>query len=426
MMRVVLCVVWGLSLVGCATGGMRHWAASTLTCQERDVTLTEREQGVWDAGGCGRTAICTLPVAGGQVNCYRAGTLEHDSIQQVIAQHSSEIRYCYERALKKSPGLAGTVAVRFTIAPTGAVRSSEVAQPIGGHQVFDECVANQVSTWSFPKPSGGGVVVVTHPFRFKPSDLTVEAVAHSPSAPGEPGPGGSLDKGVIRQVIGDHLAEVRDCYERELASTPSLAGTVAVKFVILPNGAVAASHVSRSTVGNAQLEQCVATQVRTWKFPRPEGGGVLVASYPFAFRPTDGGIESDPSQTGSLDRGVIRQVIRDHVGDLRGCYERELATSPTLAGTVAVKFNVSSNGRVGSSEVARSTVDNRALEQCVAMRVRGWTFPRPNGGPVSFTYPFTFRLTSSESSYEAWTPHRPSPSPTPVIPERIMHESPRH
>jgi TonB family protein len=57
-----------------------------------------------------------------------------------------------------------------------------------------------------------------------------------------------------------------------------------VKFVISATGSVASSQVAQSSAGDAELETCVAGRVRTWQFPKPKGGGVVIVTYPFIFK----------------------------------------------------------------------------------------------------------------------------------------------
>jgi pSer/pThr/pTyr-binding forkhead associated (FHA) protein len=99
---------------------------------------------------------------------------------------------------------------------------------------------------------------------------------------------GSLSKEVIRRIIGRHINEVRFCYEQELNARPDLQGRVAVKFIISPTGAVQTAAVDSSDLGNPKAEQCIAQSVRRWTFPAPEGGGIVVVTYPFVLSQTGG------------------------------------------------------------------------------------------------------------------------------------------
>lgn len=95
---------------------------------------------------------------------------------------------------------------------------------------------------------------------------------------------GSLDKELIRQVIKRNINQIRYCYESQLSRYPKLSGKVGVKFVITATGSVASSQVANATTNNAELETCVAGRVRTWLFPKPKGGGVVIVTYPFVFK----------------------------------------------------------------------------------------------------------------------------------------------
>lgn len=99
---------------------------------------------------------------------------------------------------------------------------------------------------------------------------------------------GSLSKEVIRRVIQRHINEVRFCYEQELNSRPDLSGRVQVKFIISPSGAVQAANVESSTLGSSRAEGCIAQAVRRWTFPAPDGGGIVIVSYPFVLEAAGG------------------------------------------------------------------------------------------------------------------------------------------
>lgn len=98
---------------------------------------------------------------------------------------------------------------------------------------------------------------------------------------------GSLDKELIRRVIRAHANEIRYCYELELAKNPGLWGKVSVNFVISPTGSVQSAKVKETTINNQNVENCIISKVKAWKFPEPKGGGIVIVTYPFILKRTE-------------------------------------------------------------------------------------------------------------------------------------------
>jgi len=95
---------------------------------------------------------------------------------------------------------------------------------------------------------------------------------------------------------------------------------------------------------------------------------------------------------GSLDKEMIRRVVRRHVNEIRYCYEKELQSYPNgLEGQVKVRFEIAPDGRVLRSSLLSSTLGQRTIEGCVAAAPRRWLFPRSQGGVTVVSYPFYFR-----------------------------------
>lgn len=102
-------------------------------------------------------------------------------------------------------------------------------------------------------------------------------------------------------------------------------------------------------------------------------------------------VPGNPVVTGSLDKEIIRRVIRRHRREVAYCYERELQKDKTLSGQVKVKFTISGNGSVIAAVVSESSLKNRTVESCVTDKIRRWAFPEPKGGGiVVVNYPFNF------------------------------------
>ncbi len=98
------------------------------------------------------------------------GALERSVIDSYIRRNLAKIRWCYERELAKSPNIFGRIKVEFTITKSGSVRNSNVIRTTMGNSTVEKCVANQIKKIRFPKPKGGGIVVVNYPFVFKHSE----------------------------------------------------------------------------------------------------------------------------------------------------------------------------------------------------------------------------------------------------------------
>jgi hypothetical protein len=99
---------------------------------------------------------------------------------------------------------------------------------------------------------------------------------------------GSLDKEIVRRIIRRHINEVRYCYDQALAKKPDLGGRIVAQFTISGDGKVLASVIQSSTLGSPTVELCVANAIKHWEFPKPLGGGLVIASYPFVLTPAGG------------------------------------------------------------------------------------------------------------------------------------------
>ena len=95
------------------------------------------------------------------------GTLDRELVRKVIQDNKGQIRACFESLLNQYPDLSGKVQTQFTIGPNGQVLESKVTQTSTGSKELDGCVASRMRLWQFPKPKGGGRVVVSYPFLFK-------------------------------------------------------------------------------------------------------------------------------------------------------------------------------------------------------------------------------------------------------------------
>jgi hypothetical protein len=99
-------------------------------------------------------------------------------------------------------------------------------------------------------------------------------------------------------------------------------------------------------------------------------------------------IVSAPTTQGSLDKEIVRRIIRQHLNEVKYCYELQLPRHPDLAGRIVVQFTIAPTGGVAASLLQTSTLNNIAVESCIVQAVRRWEFPRRDAGMTIVSYPF--------------------------------------
>lgn len=99
----------------------------------------------------------------------------------------------------------------------------------------------------------------------------------------------------------------------------------------------------------------------------------------------------DAEFEGGMDKEAIRRVIREHLREIRNCYERELQRTPDLYGKIVLQWDIGEFGRVEDARVKSNEIGNNDVANCVISRLRTWKFPDPPKGVVGrVVYPFVF------------------------------------
>jgi len=91
-----------------------------------------------------------------------------------------------------------------------------------------------------------------------------------------------------------------------------------------------------------------------------------------------------------VDRAALSRYIRDRLGAIRGCYERELKRNPALKGKVVVRFNITPAGRAGDVKIEENTLGSPEVASCITGLMRSWIFPFKPPDEVPVQYPFLF------------------------------------
>jgi hypothetical protein len=91
---------------------------------------------------------------------------------------------------------------------------------------------------------------------------------------------------------------------------------------------------------------------------------------------------------GGLTKDIVRRIIRQHLNEVKYCYELQLPRHPELAGRITVQFTIAAEGNVTASLMQTSSLNNVAVESCIVQATRRWEFPRRTAGLTIVSYPF--------------------------------------
>ena len=103
---------------------------------------------------------------------------------------------------------------------------------------------------------------------------------------------------------------------------------------------------------------------------------------------------SEEEFVGTIDREAVRRAVRNSLNFFKACYEREYKKNTKLEGKVVISWEIHERGTARNARIVRdkTTIGNRAVEECVRSRMETIKFPEPPAGTVAEVagYPFVF------------------------------------
>ncbi|HEY3500783.1 MAG TPA: AgmX/PglI C-terminal domain-containing protein [Polyangiaceae bacterium] len=91
--------------------------------------------------------------------------------------------------------------------------------------------------------------------------------------------------------------------------------------------------------------------------------------------------------SGRLPAELIQRVVRQNYGRFRACYEGGLRANPNLTGRVTARFIISRDGTVTNAANGGSDLPDSKVVSCVIGAFYGLSFPSPENGIVTVSYP---------------------------------------
>jgi TonB family protein len=100
----------------------------------------------------------------------------------------------------------------------------------------------------------------------------------------------------------------------------------------------------------------------------------------------------DIGGSGEFDQALVQRQIKQRLKSITRCYESELRKNPSLSGKVTVTFTIQERGNVTNAKATENTTGSPAVADCVTRTISRFRFnPGPDGGSVTFRYPFVFQ-----------------------------------
>jgi hypothetical protein len=121
--------------------------------------------GALGAGNIGKGSVAGTVTHAVSRSIGATGTIDKEAVAKVINSHLNEVSSCYERALLKTPGLAGKIVLEWQITTTGSVGYAKTKSSSMQSPAVESCIINVLKLWHFPAAKGAGVVI-TYPFMF--------------------------------------------------------------------------------------------------------------------------------------------------------------------------------------------------------------------------------------------------------------------
>ncbi|MBL8915630.1 MAG: AgmX/PglI C-terminal domain-containing protein [Archangium sp.] len=121
--------------------------------------------GALGAGNIGKGSVAGTVTRAATRNIGAQGTIDKEAVAKVINSHLHEVSSCYERALLKTPGLAGKIVLEWQITTSGSVGYAKTKSSSMQSAAVESCILASLKTWRFPPAKGAGVVI-TYPFMF--------------------------------------------------------------------------------------------------------------------------------------------------------------------------------------------------------------------------------------------------------------------
>ncbi|MCB9766242.1 MAG: AgmX/PglI C-terminal domain-containing protein [Alphaproteobacteria bacterium] len=176
-------------------------------------------------------------------------------------------------ALQVEDGASGAAALAARVA-------ADPVRPVAMVPGADWTVQDLVTLCMAARGVDGGIYCFVLSELPPPPAAPPELLLREPSGPDSLMVLGALEPEEVREAVRSQLDGLQACYPSALQDDPGLSGAVKVKVTIGVGGRVHSATLHSSTLGEPTVEACVVSAFERMTFPKPRGGGLVIARIP--------------------------------------------------------------------------------------------------------------------------------------------------
>lgn len=188
---------------------------------------------------------------------------------------------------------------------------------------------------------------------------------------------------------------IQRCYAKEIErGNIEKGGSITVGFNVNEKGRVTLAWIEESTMNNATLERCTASQFQKLKF-NMEGKKPFKGYYELPFR------MHEENQAVVIPQAIIKASIDTAIQEkwpkFKKCYVREQIreqnNNKTMStGKVILHFVVARNGKIETVRIKDTTLNNQNVESCILEQFATININQRLSEPLAGNYPITFEV----------------------------------
>lgn len=206
-------------------------------------------------------------------------------------------------------------------------------------------------------------------------------------------------KKLMKHLRAEHYWTARKCFDAQLREHPDLSGRVVLRATQNSRGVITQASARGATgvpdkrkhktaLKSATVGSCIASSLRGAALPLARKGGATF-SFSVDLYPGDAPLPEPDNQTspGRADLPAINLALARLAPALGACFEEASARKPGLWGRLAIRGELTEEGRLRSTGEVESTFPDTEATKCAQKRIEEANFPPPLEGTPLLVVP---------------------------------------